>query len=155
MRISGIANDSIVDGPGVRTVIFTQGCRHRCPGCHNPETWSFDGGPEYSLPELLAYLEKNCYTKKVTLSGGDPVYQEELPELCRLLKERDYHIIVYTGFTWDQISDMDFLRYIDLLVDGPFVESLQTLDRPFVGSSNQRIIDVRRSLSEGVPVLLP
>ena len=155
MRISGIANDSIVDGPGVRTVIFTQGCRHACPGCHNPETWSFDGGTEYSLPELLAYLEKNCYTKKVTLSGGDPVYQEELPELCRLLKEHGYHVMVYTGFTWDQISHMDFLRYTDVLVDGPFVESLQTLDRPFIGSSNQRIIDVRRSLSEGVPVLLP
>ncbi len=154
MRISGIANDSIVDGPGVRTVIFTQGCRHRCPGCHNPETWSFDGGTEYSLQELVDYLEKNCYTKKVTLSGGDPVYQEELPELCRLLKERGYHIIVYTGFTWDRVCHMDFLRYIDVLVDGPFMESLQTLDKPFVGSSNQRIIDVRRSLSEGVPVLL-
>ncbi len=154
MRISGITDDSIVDGPGVRTVIFTQGCRHFCPGCHNPETWPFEGGREYSPAELLAYLEERCYTRRVTFSGGDPVYQEDLAETLRLLKERGYHTMVYTGFTWEELPDRGFLQYTDVLVDGPYNEALKTLDIPFVGSSNQRIIDVRRSLAEGVPVLL-
>lgn len=154
MRVSGITDDSIVDGPGIRTVIFTQGCRHYCDGCHNPETWAFEGGTEYSPEELLEYLEERCYTRQVTFSGGDPVYQEDLTETLRLLKERGYHTMVYTGFTWEELPERSFLQYTDVLVDGPYDKTRKTLDIPFVGSSNQRIIDVRRSLSEGVPVLL-
>ena len=150
MRIAGVIPCSFVDGPGCRYTLFTQGCGHRCVGCQNPQTWDFYGGQEVSVDEILRDIKKEAPINKVTISGGEPFCQElDLLKLCKSLKRENYNIWVYTGFTWDDIKDSEELRYIDVVVDSPFVESLKTLELPFRGSSNQRIIDVKKSLESG------
>lgn len=142
MRIAGIVNDSLVDGSGVRDVVFVQGCEHHCPGCHNPETHDPAGGKEMSIEAIL----KQCPSDKLTVSGGDPFYQEaELTELLAAFKEQHLHadVWVYTGFTWEEVADSQALPYIDVLVDGVY-DRTKPAGR-FTGSDNQRVIDVRRS----------
>ena len=142
MRIAGIVNDSLVDGSGVRDVVFVQGCMHNCPGCHNPETHDPSGGKEMSVEDIL----KQCPSDKLTISGGDPFYQEaELTELLEAFKEQHLHggVWVYTGFTWEEVSDSQALPYIDVLVDGVY-DHTKPAGR-FCGSNNQRVIDARRS----------
>lgn len=149
MKIAGIFHNSVVDGPGVRDVIFFQGCRHNCEGCHNPTTWNFNYGKDYSVKELIHEIEKNSYCDKITISGGDAFYQEiELIQLVKNLKLKDYNIMLYTGFLYEDIKNSPVLDYIDILVDGPFILNLRTLDIPFVGSSNQRKIDIPRTKLE-------
>lgn len=148
MRIAGFEYESVVDGPGVRFTIFTQGCKHRCPGCHNPSTWDFSSGTEMSIDELVEEVKKNTkISKRVTLSGGDPMYQwEEAYKLTKLLKASGYKVGMYTGFTADELLSMkdpriiEFLSELEFVVDGPFIKKLKTLELPFVGSSNQRIL---------------
>lgn len=154
VRISGIVKESFVDGPGIRYVIFAQGCLHNCLGCHNPQTHDFNGGYLIDCDELINDVLKNKYIDGVTFSGGDPLYQvKEFIYIAKKLKENDVHIICYTGFEYeDIIKDEDkreLLNYIDLLIDGPFILSQKSLKIPFRGSTNQRIIDVKRSISEG------
>lgn len=145
MRIAGIVNDSLVDGSGVRDVIFVQGCAHNCPGCHNPETHDPNDGKEMSIDDIL----KQCPSDKITISGGDPFYQEaELVDLLEALKEQRMHtdVWVYTGFLWEDVKDSLAMPYIDVLVDGAYDRT-----RPagrFTGSDNQRVIDTRRSWEE-------
>ena len=150
MKIAGIINNSLQDGAGVRSVIFTQGCSLRCPGCHNKHTWDFNDGIEMTDEEIILYLEKNSIAKKVTISGGNPLEQgSRLLSLLEKLKLLGYNVWVYSGFTFDYIKKAypNHLKYIDVIVDGPFMADLKDEGLQYMGSSNQRII----YLNKGVP----
>lgn len=141
--------------PGVRQVFWTSGCPHHCKGCHNPQTWEYKQGTYYEPKEIASIALQSPYN--VTFSGGDPFIQaEDLREICAIL-ERSKTIWVYTGYTWEQLLENEqmksVLEHIDVLVDGRFVEGLRDTSLVFRGSSNQRIIDVRKSLEAGEVVL--
>ena len=156
IRIFGTVEDSIVDGPGIRYAVFTQGCPHHCPGCHNPESHDFSGGREVETETIIAAIWANPLLDGVTLSGGDPLCQ---PEACREIAEaaRAAHLNVwcYTGWTWEALQHegdeqkLALLRAVDVLVDGPFVEAQRSLELKFCGSRNQRLIDVQKTLAAG------
>lgn len=152
-RIAGIVDGTTVDGPGFRTSIYFAGCHHRCPGCHNPETWPFDAGEVYTAGELLRRIGENDFD--VTFSGGDPMYSAAaIVPLARSIRETGRSIWCYTGFTVEQILDSagpmrELLNYVDVLVDGPYVEALRNTDLLFRGSSNQRLVDVAATLRAG------
>lgn len=158
LRLAGVIRESIVDGPGMRMTIFTQGCPHHCEGCHNPQTHSFDGG-YISYPEnILKAIDADPLLSGVTFSGGEPFMQcEALAELAAEIHKRGLNVLTYTGFTFEQLYG-DFhahpeykvlLEQCDYLIDGRFVLALRTLNLRYRGSSNQRIIDVKKSLEEG------
>ncbi|MCL2522613.1 MAG: anaerobic ribonucleoside-triphosphate reductase activating protein [Erysipelotrichales bacterium] len=156
MRISGIVSESIVDGPGIRFVIFTQGCSHACKECHNQETWNPNGGKEISVKELKRQLRNKKNIRGVTFSGGEPFQQaEELAELATYVKAQGWDIFTYSGFTYEELAKSDdvniqkLLYLSDFLVDGLFVKALADIRLKFRGSSNQRIIDLNRSRIEG------
>lgn len=171
IRIAGLEKESIVDGEGIRYVIFTQGCNHNCLGCHNPESHDFNGGTLIDDTVILNDIKNNCLLDGITLSGGDPMFQaKDLINIVKQCKENKMSIWLYTGFTFEQFlkfkrhdkenvdtritKDMiELLKYIDIVVDGPFVMELKTMEKPYVGSSNQRIIDVQKSLRTGKIVL--
>ena len=151
--------DSIVDGEGIRTVIWTQGCNHHCKGCHNPETWSFDSGYLIDVDSVIKEIDSLAGQDGITLSGGDPFYQVDACTLiAKHCKDKKLNVWCYTGFLYeDLIKDtkmLELLKYIDVLVDGPFVLKERSLDLYFKGSSNQRIIDVPNSLKENKIVLV-
>ncbi len=151
--------DSIVDGEGIRTVIWTQGCNHHCKGCHNPETWSFDSGYLVDVDSVIKEIDSLTGQDGITLSGGDPFYQVDACTLiAKHCKDKKLNVWCYTGFLYeDLIKDtkmLELLKYIDVLVDGPFVLKERSLDLYFKGSSNQRIIDVPNSLKENKIVLV-
>lgn len=158
IKILDIIEDTTVDGPGFRISIYCTGCKHACAHCHNPQTWSFNQGREASTKELLDVITANPYAN-VTFSGGDPMYQAEgFAELAQAIKScTKKNIWCYTGFTFETLLKMPkqraLLEYIDVLVDGPFVNSLKNSDLLFRGSSNQRLIDVPASLEKGEVVL--
>lgn len=137
----------MADGPGFRTSIYCAGCAHHCPGCHNPQSWDFKGGYEVTIDELLEVIKADEFAN-VTFSGGDPLYQvEAFTELaCRIKTETDKTIWCYTGFTYEEIQAdprlSQILPYLDVLVDGPYVEALRDTNLRFRGSSNQRIIEL-------------
>lgn len=160
---SKLQYDSIVDGEGIRTVIWAQGCPHKCPGCHNPETHSFDGGfivdVEDIKKEILSYKNQDG----ITLSGGDPFSQpESCYEIASYAKEIGLNVWCYTGYTFEVILAMaqrndiymKLLQNIDVLIDGKFMINLRSLSLKFRGSSNQRIIDVKESLMKKEVVLM-
>lgn len=160
MRIANTIQDSIVDGPGLRFTVFTQGCPHNCPGCHNPETHDPDGGKEVAVAELAARMVSNPAAEGLTLSGGDPFMQAaECAQLARLAHEQGRDVWTYTGFTYEALleeGDPDRLALLcetDVLVDGPFVERLKSYDALFRGSSNQRLIDLNKTRRAGRVVL--
>ncbi len=149
--------DSIVDGPGLRYVVFTQGCPHRCEGCHNPETHDFSGGRLTDTEKLFEECTENPLTKGVTFSGGEPFCQAEaLYELGCRLKERGYHLMSYSGWTFEELQKKaeseeyvgKLLSILDMLVDGRFVLAQRSLMLTYRGSTNQRLIDVQKSLAE-------
>lgn len=146
MRVLDIIEGTIVDGPGLRTGIYFAGCAHQCPGCHNPESWDFDAGTEMTVDRLVEVVALNGFN--VSLTGGDPLYQIDngLLELCEKIKELGLNIWCYTGFTIEEIARSEKLKrilaYVDVIVDGPFIESRRNLSLRFRGSDNQRIIDV-------------
>lgn len=157
LRILDIMEDTMVDGPGFRTSIYCAGCRHKCAGCHNPQSWAFDGGQEMTVEQILRVIESDPYAN-VTFSGGDPMYQAAgFAELAREIHRRtNKDIWCYTGFTFESLISQDqreLLAELDVLVDGPFIEKLRDGDLLFRGSSNQRIIDVQASLYSGETVL--
>ncbi len=148
-RVLDIIEGTTVDGPGFRTSIYFAGCGHACPECHNPQSWAFDGGREMSVEDILTVVDRERFN--VTFSGGDPMYQAEaLVPLARAIKERGYTLWVYTGFVYETIKDREpyasLLRYVDVLVDGPYVAALRSPDLPFRGSSNQRILKLREGI---------
>lgn len=154
--------DSIVDGEGIRTVIWTQGCPHNCPGCHNPETHDFEGGALVDLEEVYDIIDGLEGQDGITFSGGDPFSQPAAcAEIAEYARNIGYNIWCYTGFTFEQLLKlsetkpevMKFLEKIDILVDGKFEIAKRSYDLKFAGSSNQRIIDVPTSLIENKVVL--
>lgn len=152
VRIAGKVEESIVDGPGLRYVLFLQGCPHNCPGCHNPTTHDFSGGIFVSLGEILHDIRKNSITTGVTFSGGEPFVQSEvLTPLARELKRLGYNLIAYSGYLIEDLlknpRHRPFLSCLDLVVDGPFLLEKRSLDLKFRGSSNQRFIDVQSTLA--------
>ena len=162
IQMAGVAGDSIVDGPGIRTAYFCQGCPHHCEGCHNPETWDFAGGTAVDTSELADIARRNPLCHGVTFSGGEPFAQPEgFAELADRLKQEGYEIASYTGYTFEHLRDSgtpaqkELLRHLDVLIDGPFVLAQRSLDLVFRGSANQRIIDVPRSLASGDIVPAP
>lgn len=154
--------DSIVDGDGIRTVIWTQGCKHKCPKCHNPETHDMNGGALIDIEDIKKEIKNLKNQDGVTFSGGDPFYQpKECAELAKYIHSLGMNVWAYTGFTFEKLlemtkcdtSIMDFLSEIDILIDGPFIFALKNFDLLFRGSSNQRIIDVKKSLEFGHVVI--
>ena len=156
IRIAGVTNDSIVDGPGLRYAVYTQGCTHHCKGCHNPQTHDPKGGRETDTGIIWREIEENPLLSGITFSGGDPLLQPlPLAELAEKAHEKGLSVWCYTGWTWESLmrkSDPDMmtlLKNVDVLVDGPFLLDQRTLDLPFRGSKNQRLIDVAESLRSG------
>lgn len=153
IRIAGLANDSIVDGPGLRLAVFTQGCPHHCPGCHNPESHDFNGGKVREVSEILEMIRENILLDGVTLSGGEPFAQPEAcAEIARETHRLGLNVWCYTGYLFEQLLEgteawQELLQEIDVLVDGPFILSQKSMNLRFKGSSNQRLIDVRQSLT--------
>jgi len=151
IRIAGYTAESVVDGPGVRAVIFVQGCPHHCPDCHNPQTHSPDGGRETTTAELWKAIDANPLLNGVTFSGGEPfLWAAELAEIGRAAREKGLHIITYSGYTFEQLLEMAdrqpgteaLLRVTDILIDGPFIRSRRSLSLAFRGSDNQRLLDI-------------
>lgn len=156
LSVAGVVDDSITDGPGIRTAIFVQGCPHGCPGCHNPDSHSFSGGQDMTVEQLLARIGKNPLLSGVTLTGGEPLCQAApLAELARQVRTMGLEVAVYTGYTWEELmaendpGRMALLAQTDTLIDGRFVLDQRSLDLKFKGSRNQRVIDVQRSLQNG------
>lgn len=158
INIVRIVEGTSVDGPGLRTSIYFAGCRHRCPGCHNQQTWDFASGTPMTINEVMKTVLYNDFN--VTFSGGDPMYSAEaiLP-LAREIKKAGYTIWCYTGFTFEELlkhgteAMRELLKFVDVLVDGPFIEALRDTSLLFRGSSNQRLIDVPNTLSAGHIIL--
>ena len=159
IRLYGTVNDSIVDGPGIRYVIFTQGCLHHCSGCHNPESHDLSGGYLCDIDDILHEVDQNPLLDGITISGGEPFLQPlALIELISRMKQRNLHIMIYSGYTYEEILKLDenakkLLSLCDTLVDGRFIESLKSLQLLYKGSSNQRIIDIQKSLQQQTVVI--
>ena len=158
-----LQTDSIVDGEGIRAVLWTQGCDHKCPGCHNPQTHSFDSGFILDVNEVKKQIDDLEGQDGITFSGGDPLYQTEAClEIAKHAKEKKMNVWCYTGFTFETLLMMknknpkieEFLKTIDVLIDGPFILEKKSYDCIFRGSTNQRIIDSKKSIKEGKVVLI-
>ena len=153
-----IQPDSILDGSGIRTVIWFQGCLHKCEGCQNPETHDMNGGIVVDVDELKMKLKNLKYQSGITLSGGDPFFQPEAAlEIAKFAKSVGLNVWAYTGFTYEALlsdkSRLDLLKNVDVLVDGKFMMDKKSLNCKFRGSTNQRLIDVKKSLEAGGVVL--
>ena len=154
LRLSApVQFDSIVDGEGLRAVIWTQGCPHGCPGCHNPQTHAFDGGTSVASESILEQLKAHFYLDGVTFSGGEPMAQAAAcGELAQAVHHLGMNVWCYTGYTWEALMEAQdpdqrmFLEQIDVLIDGPFLLAQKSLNLRFRGSANQRLIDVQASL---------
>lgn len=162
LRIAGVVKESIVDGPGIRFVIFSQGCPHHCQQCHNSITHDFDGGYDCKIEKILEAIDENPLLAGVTFSGGEPVCQPKgFLSLGKALKERNLDIIMYSGYTYEELIKMaeknlalkKLLGTIDTLIDGKYDDSKRDLTLLFRGSGNQRIIDMKKSLFLGEAVL--
>lgn len=155
--------DSVVDGAGIRTVIWTQGCEHNCIGCHNPETHDINDGAEFDIEEIFEKIDELVGQDGITFSGGDPMMQPgACYEIAKYAKSKGLDVWCYTGYTYERLIELskknksiaDFLNIIDVLIDGPFVLKKRSLSLKFRGSKNQRIIDVAQTLRDGKIVLL-
>lgn len=150
-----LQSDSIVDGVGIRTTIWFQGCLHNCPGCHNPETHDLNGGVVYDLEEIKEKMRNLKYQNGITLTGGDPFFQPEAAtEIAKYAHVLGLNVWAYTGFTYEALvsnhdAKYELLKNVDVLVDGRFMIDLKSLDCKFRGSTNQRIIKVKESLESG------
>ena len=158
LRLAGLVKESVVDGPGIRLVVFVQGCPHHCQGCHNPASHDPAGGYNSSTEELLGELDKNKLISGLTLSGGEPFGQlDAMVELAAGAKKRKLSVMVYTGYIFEELLTMgtddnrvtQLLKLTDILVDGPFILEQRDIGLAFRGSGNQRLIDVPASLQTG------
>lgn len=163
VRLSGIAYESLVNGPGMRRVFFAQGCKHNCDGCFNPETHDFLGGEEKNMDELIEDVLKNKMIKGITFSGGDPLEQaDKFAYMAKSFKEVGLNIWCYTGYKFEELLEKmkeddgvsKLINNIDVLVDGRFEIDNKKDGLRFRGSSNQRIIDVKESLKSGLIIKL-
>ena len=163
VRLAGIVYESLVNGPGMRRVFFAQGCKHKCEGCFNPETHSFDGGEIMDMDKLIKDVLDNPMLKGVTFSGGDPIEQaDSFSYMAKVFKNSNLNILWYTVYTFEELLEAmkidtslrDFLNNIDVLVDGKFEINNKKEGLKYKGSSNQRIIDVKKSLDTGDIVVI-
>ena len=160
MRYHNITRDDMRNGDGLRVVLWVAGCSHHCQGCQNPVTWDPDGGLPFTdkeREEIISELEKD-YVSGITFSGGDPLYpanREEVTALARIIKRDfpDKTIWLYTGYLWEEVETLEITRYLDVLVDGKFQLKNKDVNLHWVGSGNQRVIDVRTTLKLGQIVL--
>lgn len=160
MRYHNITKDDMLNGDGLRTVLWVAGCSHGCKNCHNPVTWDICGGipfDEAAKKELFEALEPD-YVSGITFSGGDPLHMQNRGEIGELIEEihekyPNKTIWVYTGYTWDEVKDLPYLKLADVLVDGEFVQELKDVTLHWKGSANQRVIDVKKTLETGEVVL--
>lgn len=154
LRISGLVEESIVDGEGIRFVIFTQGCPHHCKGCHNPSTHDFNGGRIVTIDKIFSQIKENPLLSGVTFSGGEPFCQPKpLVELAKKIHQIGLNVWSYTGYTLEQLMDMgedekQLLHEVDFLVDGKFILEEKDLSLPFRGSRNQRILNLQKMRKE-------
>lgn len=162
IRLAGVIRESIVDGPGIRLTLFTQGCPHHCEGCHNPQTHDFNGGYISDTDNILKVIKENPILQGVTFSGGEPFMQcSPLTELAKECHNLGLNVMVYTGYTFEQLTNgfeknphwKELLENIDILVDGPFIMAERSLMLHFRGSKNQRILDVPKSLQTGKAII--
>lgn len=157
IQVIDILPGTTVDGPGLRTSIYVAGCRHKCLGCHNPQSWDFGAGQPMTVDEIMARVVEEDFN--VTLSGGDPLWQvDKILPLARAIKEKGYTLWLYTGFVWEEILASPelskILQWVDVIVEGRFIELKRDISLRFRGSSNQRIINVSATLTAGVPILV-
>lgn len=160
LKVAGIEPESIVDGPGIRFAVFVQGCPHKCPGCHNPGTHPFEGGRAVAVEDIFGQFRRDPLLKGITLSGGEPFCQAgALARLAKLVHGAGKDVVVYTGYTYEELAGSDdpavqaLLSETDLLIDGPFIEGQKNLELRFRGSENQRLIDMAKTRSAGRAVL--
>ncbi|MCP6719389.1 MAG: 4Fe-4S cluster-binding domain-containing protein [Patescibacteria group bacterium] len=131
---------SIVDGPGLRTILFVQGCVRRCEECHNPSTWNIEGGIELEVEEIVRELNEKCINKKITISGGEPLLQ--FPAVLKLVKNlEDFNVVLYTGFELEDIPK-EILKHINYVKVGRYIKKKRTTILPFIGSKNQKFIKI-------------
>jgi len=158
MRIAGLIEESIVDGPGLRFVVFTQGCSYCCVGCHNPETWDYKGGVEMTVADIIKEMLSNPLIDGLTISGGEPFDQAaDCASLAAVAHDKGLNVWVFSGNTYEQLKRRGkskpavrrLLSHTDVLVDGRFIIAEKTLALEWCGSKNQRIIDVQKSLIAG------
>jgi len=156
VRLFGIEKSSIVDGPGIRFAVFMQGCPHACPGCHNPESHDFNGGYFSETDEIISEFNKNPLLQGLTLSGGEPIMQPEASlVLASAAKDNNLDVWLYTGYVFEDLlknkndAVKELLNYLDVIVDGPFILKERSIDLLYCGSKNQRLIDVKKSISLG------
>lgn len=163
VRLAGILPNSNANGPGLRKAIFSQGCSHGCPDCFNKHTWSFSGGKMVDCDEIIQETLEETYLSGVTFTGGDPFDQPEpFAYMAKAFKKSKLNIWSYTGYTWEQLLKLaesnvhikDMINNIDVIVDGPFIKSKHSDQIEFRGSTNQRIIDVQKSLKENKVITL-
>lgn len=163
IRVADIYKESIVDGEGYRMAIFLQGCNHHCKGCHNPQTWDFNGGTEMNVSDIIDMYNPDIMDG-ITLSGGDPFFQaDKLQELFKYCEDKSISLWTYTGFIFDEFlkyinnepcdsrindSMIEMLKYTEVVVDGPFILEQRTVEALYRGSTNQRLVDVKKSLDE-------
>ena len=160
MRYHNINHDDMLNGDGLRVVLWVAGCNHQCKECHNPITWNIDGGIPFddaAKTEIFSELDKD-YISGITFSGGDPLHPENRIEVAALLQEisekySNKTIWLYTGYEWDAIAALPYIEYIDVLVDGPFVWEQKDIKLHWRGSANQRVIDVKETLRQHQVVL--
>lgn len=168
IRVAGIVNDSITDGPGLRFTLFLQGCKMNCTRCHNPESLAVDGGELYTIRDIIKKLNKNPLLMGVTFSGGEPLLQAKaLIPLAEKIKTARLDLAIYTGYVLEDLLDgsasvyeyshksdvMKLLALGDTLIDGPFIIEKKSLNLPFRGSTNQRILDIPLSLKQNQPIM--
>ena len=177
MRLSGITPESVVDGPGLRYVIFTQGCPHQCPKCHNPESWDLEGGKEFTVKQIIRMMKqqkKNLHgephskltsvskIRGITFSGGEPFLQAvDLAKIAHEAREIGWDVVTYTGFTYEELIELskndagikELLSLTDILIDGKFIQKLKSIKLHFRGSSNQRLIDMSQTYKNGAITL--
>ena len=160
MRYHNITKDDMLNGDGLRVVLWVAGCSHACKECHNPVTWDPNGGlpfDESAKQEIFDELEKS-YVHGITFSGGDPLHAANVDGVTQLAKEikekyPNKSIWLYTGSTWEEVKDLEIVQYLDVLVDGEFVVALKDVNLHWVGSSNQKVISVKETLKIGKVVL--
>ncbi len=157
---SDIQSDSIVDGPGLRAVVWFQGCSHKCPGCHNPETHEFNIGLEYDTADIFKMIDQLENQDGITYSGGDPMFQPmAFLEILKYAKSKGYNNLCYTGFTYSELKNMgkiylDILNELDILIDSKFDINLKSLNAKYRGSTNQKVIDLNSTRKTGVVTYL-
>lgn len=160
MKYHDITKCDMKNGEGVRVVLWVSGCNHNCKGCHNPQTWSIDSGVDFddaALQEIYEELEKD-YTYGLTLTGGDPLLPQNRKRVLDIVKNvhmkyPDKNIWCYTGYKWEEIKELNIIEYMDVIVDGKYIEELNTPSPKWRGSKNQRVIDIKESLKQDEIVL--